>query len=51
MNMKHVCLRSSGKGAAYLRIHFTHRLSAEMATISDDCFQLESCVHLETSYE
>ena len=28
--------RSSGKGAAYVRIRFTRGVSAEMATISDD---------------
>ena len=42
---------SAGKGAGYTRLRFTYGLSAEMATISDDYFELESCIRLDTSCE
>ena len=40
-----------GKGAGYVSPRFTHGLSVEMAAISDDYFELESCIHLDTSCE
>ena len=43
--------RSAGKKAGYVRLRFTHRLSAEMAMISDNYFELESCIRLDASCE
>ena len=43
--------RSTGKGAACVRLPFSHRLSVEMAMILDDYFEMESCIRLDTSCE
>ena len=37
------------KEAGYARLCFTFGLSVEMAMISDDYFELESCIRLDTS--
>ena len=39
------------KGAGYAKLSFTRGLSVEMAMISEDYFELESCIRLDISCE
>ena len=43
--------QSARKRAAYVRLRFTRGISAEMTTILDPYFELESCICLDTSCE